>query len=60
MTLISGFAAKPETLAALTKKLKTLCGAGGTVKESEIEIQGDHRQQVAAFLSQQGYPVKLI
>ncbi len=40
VTVISGFQAKPETLADLVKQLKTQCGTGGTVKDNEIEIQG--------------------
>jgi translation initiation factor 1 len=59
VTVISGFQAKPETLTELSKKLKAQCGAGGTVKDQEIEIQGDHRQQVVQFLDQLGYPVKI-
>lgn len=59
VTIISGFQAQPESLAELCKKLKAQCGAGGTVKDQEIEIQGDHRPQVMQVLSQLGYPVKL-
>jgi translation initiation factor 1 len=63
VTIISGFRAEETTLASLCKQLKGQCGAGGTVKTdgqgSEIEIQGDHRQQVAQWLTVQGYPVKI-
>lgn len=58
VTIIRGFQAKPETLTDLLKKLKTLCGAGGTVKDNEIEIQGDHRQKIVPFLVQLGYKAK--
>jgi len=37
--------------AALTA-LKKLCGAGGTARDDTIEIQGDHRERVEAFLRQ--------
>jgi translation initiation factor 1 len=59
VTIITGFQAKPETLAALLKQLKSQCGAGGTVKENEIEIQGDHKQKLVQILSQMGYKVKI-
>lgn len=59
VTVITGFQAKPETLAELLKKLKTQCGAGGTVKENEIEIQGDHAQKLVQLLTQMGYKAKV-
>ncbi|MFB2893992.1 translation initiation factor [Aerosakkonemataceae cyanobacterium BLCC-F50] len=59
VTVITGFQAKPETLAELLKKLKTQCGAGGTVKESSIEIQGEHKQKLLEILKTLGYKVKI-
>ena len=59
VTVISGFVATSETLASLLKQLKTQCGAGGTVKENEIEIQGDHAQKVVQVLTQLGYKAKV-
>jgi translation initiation factor 1 len=59
VTVITGFQAKPETLAALLKQLKTQCGAGGTVKDDEIEIQGDHAQKIVQILVQLGYKAKV-
>ena len=59
VTIITGFQAKPETLTALLKQLKSQCGAGGTVKENEIEIQGDHKQKLLQVLTQIGYKVKI-
>lgn len=59
VTMISGFQTKPETLEGLVKQLKTLCGAGGTVKENTIEIQGDHRPKVLEFLIKLGYKAKI-
>ena len=59
VTVISGFQHKPETLAALAKKLKAQCGTGGTVKDNTIEIQGDHKQTLLDLLSKLGYPAKI-
>jgi translation initiation factor 1 len=59
VTVITGFQSKPETLAALLKQLKTQCGAGGTVKDNEIEIQGEHKQKLVQILAQMGYKVKI-
>lgn len=59
VTVITGFQAKPETLTALLKTLKAQCGAGGTVKDNELEIQGDHGPKIVQVLQQQGYKAKI-
>ncbi|MBW4557985.1 MAG: translation initiation factor [Trichormus sp. ATA11-4-KO1] len=59
VTVVSGFQTKPETLADLVKQLKTQCGTGGTVKDNEIEIQGDHKQKILEILTKLGYKAKI-
>lgn len=56
VTLISGFVGigLPEK-EHLAKKMRAACGCGGTVKEGEIEIQGDKREQVAVILTEAGF-----
>jgi translation initiation factor 1 len=49
----------PRELDAVAKDLKKHCGSGGTVKDGAVEIQGDHREKIAARLTAQGYQVKL-
>ena len=46
-------------VAPVAAELKKLCAAGGSVVEGEVEIQGDHRDKVAARLRDRGYAVKL-
>lgn len=59
VTTISGVPLPEEELTALTARLKKRCGSGGALKESVIEIQGDHRDTVKRLLEQEGYTVKL-
>ncbi len=48
-----------DDLKTLAKKLKQECGTGGTVKDGQIEIQGEHRQRMAEVLTKLGYKVKI-
>jgi translation initiation factor 1 len=59
MTLVTGVPLDEPGLQKLATELKRRCGAGGTVKEGVIEIQGDHRDLVSAELTRRGYTVKL-
>jgi len=58
VTLITGLPLDREGLDALAKKLKQLCGSGGTVKDGIIEIQGDKRALLLETLRKEGYTVK--
>ena len=59
VTVITGFQSNSETLQALLKKLKSQCGCGGTVKDNEIEIQGEHKQKILEILKGMGYKAKI-
>lgn len=58
VTVASGFQQTADTLAAVAQSLKKKCGSGGTAKENEIEIQGDHVERVKAELAKMGYRVR--
>ena len=58
VTVIAGVPLAPAELAVLGKQIKQQCGAGGTVKEGVIEIQGDHCDLLVEALKQQGWNVK--
>ena len=55
LTAVSGFVGADEDREALAKLLKTKCGAGGTVKEGLILVQGDYKSKIIAWLIEWGY-----
>lgn len=55
VTVISGL---DTDLKLLKKELQKLCGCGGSVKNGTVEIQGDHRTRIAAYLEKKGVKVK--
>ena len=59
VTLVKNLTLSPADTKALTKKLKAACGSGGTVKGNIIEIQGEHREKIAAALEKMEYKVKI-
>ncbi|MBV5259951.1 translation initiation factor [Synechococcus moorigangaii CMS01] len=59
VTVIMGLQHSPENLQKLLKQLKNKCGSGGTLKDQTLEIQGDQRQAILAFLLDQGYKAKI-
>lgn len=59
VTVVSGFQLDDDGLKQLTAELKRRCGTGGSAKDGEILIQGDHRETVLAALEKKGIVAKL-
>lgn len=57
MSVVTGLA--PGELDGVARELKRHCGTGGTAKDGVVEIQGDHRDRIAAWFAAQGRKVKL-
>ena len=55
-TIVDGIDEKNTNLAGIAQKLKGFCACGGTAKNGQIMLQGDHREKVRQFLVKLGYP----
>ena len=58
VTVVDGFMGSDADLQDLGRRLKNACGTGGSAKVGEIIIQGDHREKIRNWLSQNGYTIK--
>lgn len=59
VTVIADVPGTPSEVEALAKLLKTRCGTGGSVKDLEIELQGDRRDAVQVVLREKRIAHKL-
>lgn len=59
VTVITGLQHNQESLTKLLKKLKAQCGSGGTVKDNNLEIQGEHKQKLLEIMTKLGYKAKI-
>lgn len=60
VTLIEGFEGSEESLKAVSKKIKTTLGIGGSEKNGVIIIQGDNRDKIIQLLQEMGYKTKRV
>ncbi|MBR6453559.1 MAG: stress response translation initiation inhibitor YciH [Fibrobacter sp.] len=58
-SVVTGVPLEEDELKDLARSLKQKCGVGGSVKDFNIEIQGDKRNILKAELEKRGYTVKL-
>jgi len=59
VSIVRGLQESNDVLTVIAKELKKGCGVGGSVKNGEILIQGNHREKIQKLLSKKGYAVKL-
>lgn len=55
-TIVDGINEKGNSLSNIAHKLKCLCACGGTAKNGQIILQGDHREKVRMYLIKSGHP----
>jgi len=60
MTIIRGLQLRNEEMKKLTSEIKSKCASGGTLKNGEIEIQGDHVDKIYNILKEKGFKVERI
>lgn len=58
VTVIRGLSAADNDLAALLTQLKSHCGAGGSLQDDSIEIQGKHMERLQSELRRIGYRIR--
>lgn len=58
VTVVANLDPHCNDLASLASTLKAQCGAGGTVKDGLIELQGDHLTGAEKALQSLGYKTK--
>lgn len=57
VTIVEGINANDIDINDLARQLKTKCASGGTVKDGNIELQGDHKKKVLEALIELGFNV---
>lgn len=60
VTVVRGLPLDEAALAALGKRLRSACGAGGSAKDGALEIQGEHLQRVADLLAAEGWSAQVV
>ncbi len=58
VTVIEGMQMPQKEMQSLLRQLKAKLGTGGAVKDTSIEIQGQHRDVIMATLEKMGYRPK--
>ncbi|MEM8732885.1 MAG: translation initiation factor [Planctomycetota bacterium] len=58
MTVVAGFRGSQQQRQSVLTELKNTCGAGGTIDDGNVEIQGDHKERVCEHLKKMGFRAK--
>ena len=58
ITVVAGLVLSAVDARALLREIRGLCGAGGTLRGAELEVQGDQRRALGEFLTQKGFRVR--
>ncbi|MEZ9744954.1 stress response translation initiation inhibitor YciH [Vibrio splendidus] len=58
VSIVTGLDLDDAPLKLMAAELKKVCGCGGSVKDGNIEIQGDARDKLKTHLEKKGYKVK--
>lgn len=56
VTIVEGLNNRDTNLGRLAQELKNFCACGGTAKNDQVILQGDHREKVQSYLTRTGYP----
>ena len=59
-TLVVGFKCDDEALREMAAELKKQCGVGGSCRDGEILLQGDHRDKALSLLTARGFKARKI
>jgi translation initiation factor 1 len=54
------FNGETPDLKKMLKKAKTFCASGGTIRENQLEIQGEHKNKLRKLLIKEGIPLENI
>lgn len=57
-TIIEGFTIQKEEVEEIARNIKQKFGVGGSIREGEILIQGDYKEELKEYLKQNGFKVK--
>jgi translation initiation factor 1 len=57
VTVVRGLSAVGNDLPSLLSRLKARCGAGGTIEDDTLEIQGAQVERISVLLNELGYVV---
>ena len=60
VTLIKGIDMSKIDIRGLMKNLKSKLACGGTYKDNEIELQGNHKVKAREILIKEGFPPEII